>query len=297
MRDPVPLSLAAKIELRAGDYAASIAPASGARVTSLVCHRDGEARRLLVGSECLEFDAHHWPKAGAFPMLPFANRLPAEGFLFDGVRVVPAPGPAGFPVHGVAHRRRWAVLEVSQHHVLMRYVHPAGDEGWPWSWSAHEEVRLSAAGLVVRLEVRNDSAHAMPLTMGFHPYQPLPTDAQPADLWFDAHSRWELDGEGQAAGDQRTPRFELGRGETVAFDGWDGRLVLRHGHGGWMHVACDGCGSLVLHRPTQGDYVCAEPVTALPGRITDGAAVLLPGHSRTLSWACSWSDEAPLRRA
>lgn len=285
------LRLEPKIELRHGDYVATVAPSAGARITSLECRRGGRSRRLLAEAAGADFEEHEWPKAGAFPMLPFANRLPARGFEFRDARVLPSAGPAGFAVHGVAHRRRWDVLESSRDCVLMRYTHPPGGDNWPWTWSAHEEVRLSDAGLVVRLRVRNDSAQPMPLAMGFHPYHPLGPEAEPQHLQFVAASRRDLDGEGQVLPEKRMPRFGMGRGETVAFAGWSGRLELQQESGGAILVHCEGANGLVLHRPARGDYLCAEPVTSLPGRIggeRDGE--LLPGQTRELAWTCCWKE-------
>ncbi|NML47123.1 hypothetical protein HHL11_25480 [Ramlibacter sp. G-1-2-2] len=265
------------IELRSGRYTARVVPGAGGRIAALAC----EGVPLLVEWDGARFDEHHWPKAGAFPMLPFANRLPPEGFTFGGRQVRPTPGPAGFAVHGFGHRKPWQVLEASQQHVQMECVHAGGEEDWPWAFRAAQEVRLADDGLHVHLSVRNDSTEAMPLAMGLHPYHPVPVDAMPADLHFEAAGRHELCALGRAAEAPVAPGFGMCRGETAAFSGWTGSA--RFGHA--TDVRCAGVEALVLHRPARGDYLCIEPVTLLPGRL--GALALAPGETRSLSWSCS----------
>ena len=82
----MPLSSDDLVELHAGAYTATVAPAAGGRVASLSWHSGATQCPLLVGWDGRPFDEHHWPKAGAFPMLPFANRLPRDGFRFRGRR-------------------------------------------------------------------------------------------------------------------------------------------------------------------------------------------------------------------
>src|SRR3954462_7314058 len=134
------------LDLRAGPYAARVAPAAGARLTSLEWNDGGARRSLLVPWDGQDFDEHHWPKAGAFPMLPFANRLPREGFRFGGQQVSPEAGPGGFAQHGCAHRRAWQVAEHADRHAELRLEHGAS-VSWPWSWSARQEVRLDEDGI------------------------------------------------------------------------------------------------------------------------------------------------------
>lgn len=282
------LSCAVPVELRAGAYVARIAPAAGGRIASLSCEQGGELVQLLVPWEGGDFDAHHWPKAGAFPMLPFANRLPPDGFLFGERRVRPEPGPGGFALHGVSHRKPWDLLERSGEHARMRYVHEAGDESWPWAWSAWQDVRLTAQGLGVALCVRNESAEGMPLGMGWHPYHPAPRAVLPGDLDFRATARHDLDAQGQASARGVDAGFHMQRGETAAFSGWSASLRLRGASGGAIRVRTEGASGLVLHRPQQGDYLCAEPVTVLPGQLAS-APLLRSGETRRLRWHCEYA--------
>lgn len=278
--------------MRSGPYSASIAPAAGGRVLSLAWSTGGVRCPLLVEWDGAGFDEHDWPKAGAFPMLPFANRLPREGFRFEGGVCRPRPGPAGFALHGIAHRRAWSVGDASRERAKLRLVHDEGDEGWPWGWTAEQDIELGERGLRVTLALRNDAARPMPVGIGWHPYHPVQPHIEPAGLQFIAAARCELDSEGRAGAEQEPPPlFGMRRGETAVFTGWDRRLQISSTGGGTIAVGCDGASNLVLHRPGGGDYLCAEPVTELPGPLGQGTGaggVLHPGEVRTLSWSCGY---------
>jgi aldose 1-epimerase len=285
----VRLSCARLIELRCGAYTAAVAPEAGGRLASLVWHGERGPHPLVVGWDGADFDAHHWPKAGAFPMLPFANRLPVEGVRFSERTVRPLAGPSGFALHGTAHRRPWDVVEVTDDRCVLSCAARAGDEGWPWSWSAKQEVRLAAAGLTVAMTVKNESNEAMPLGMGWHPYHPVPADFASEDLQFAAGGRHELDAQGRALDASRDAAVAVQRGETTAFSGWSGALRIRTA-GGAIVVSSQGAGNLVVHSPRSGDYMCAEPVSVLPGRLgaVSGEGVLLAGEERKLTWSCAF---------
>jgi aldose 1-epimerase len=280
------------IELRAGAYRAKLAPAAGARIATLDWIGEG-VHPLLVAWDRGAFDAHAWPKAGAFPMLPFANRLPPGGFPWKGDTVRPQPGPEGFAVHGVAHRKPWKMLTADGQHAVIELVHEAGEEGWPWSWSARQDVRLTADGLTVRLALRNEGTEPMPFGLGWHPYHPVHAAIAPQHLRFTAAARRELDRQGRTAGEDREPCFEMRRGETAAFRQWDGSAVLQAADSGAILVSTEGVDGLVLHRPSSGDYLCIEPVATMPGQLgrdtgADAPSVLRSGQERMLSWTCAF---------
>jgi aldose 1-epimerase len=288
----VRLSCQRLIELRSGAYTAKVAPAAGGRVASLMWHEAAPNVPLLVELEQPSFDEHDWPKAGAFPMLPFTNRLPREGFRFNGCVFRPEPSPAGFAMHGFGHRRTLSVVELSRGRALMRLAYDGADAGWPWAWSGQQEVELSEYGMTLTVSVRNESAKVMPLAMGWHPYHPVGSDAAREDLRFVAVARRELDGQGSADGRDGAPSFAMRRGETAAFTQWTGQLRLRV-PGGVIAVECKGVRFLVLHRPHSGDYICAEPITSLPGQLGMASAplspgVVEPGETQQFSWRCGF---------
>lgn len=283
------------VRLRGGPYTATVAPAAGSRLMSLQWLGDGHSQDLLVPWDGQAFNSHDWPKAGLFPMAPFANRLPPQGLRFGG-RIVRLPsGPAGYPLHGWVHRMSWDVVDVNASAVTLQVVHRAGERSdWPWAFTCIQRIALNDQGCHIDLTLRNESAQAMPGGLGLHPYHPLPRQALPGDLHFHAMIRHDLDAQGRA-GPAATPgQFGLQRAETAAFSGWPGALRLQ-GPSGSISVRVRGTERMVLHRPAQGAYLCVEPVTALPGWL-DGADVsgemaIAAGESRTLSWTCQFDPQ------
>lgn len=284
------LSRGERIALQCGPYTAEIAPAAGGRVASLVWREGGVRCPLLVELQDDDFDEYQWPKAGAFPMLPFANRLPREGFRFAGEGYRPQPCPSGFALHGIAHRRAWQVVDASSQRARLRLVHDPGGEGWPWPWTAEQDIELGAHGLRVTLTLRNDAVEPMPFGLGWHPYHPVA-----ARLHFMATGRRELDAQGRAGDEDGPPVLDMVAGETAVFTGWDGRVQIPSTGAGTIAVTCQDVGALVVHRPATGDYLCAEPVTALPGWLGQSAAdgVLGPAQMRTLAWRCGYERDRP----
>lgn len=247
---------------------------------------------LLQAWDGAAFAEHVWPKAGAFPMLPFANRLSAAGFRFGNRLVRPEPGPSGIVQHGVAHRRTWRLLNVSAERACMQLEMDSTPD-WPWAWSAEMDVSLSDIGMSVVMRVRNASTEPMPLSMGWHPYHPTDSSIRSRDLTFDAIARHDLDAEASASLHTSAPVFDMAPGETAAFSGWRGQSSLRVRGEGAIEVACTGSPHLVMHRPMSGDYLCIEPVTVLPGWLGEDAASLLePGSARQLSWTCGFRAKA-----
>jgi len=285
------------LTLRAAGYEARIAPAAGGRLASLDWVGSGAPRPLVVPWDGQPFDAHAWPKAGAFPMVPFANRLRPEGFSFGGRQVQPQHSPQGFPLHGLAHRRAWQVVLAGEDFASLRLVH-LPDSHWPWAFTASQSIRLNAHGFWLELAVHNDFAETIPLSIGWHPYHPVDESFIADGLVMCAQARHDLDPQGRAIEATSLQVFGLDPGETVAFSGWDGKCRLRTGAAGSITVACKGSSQVVLHAPAKGRYVCVEPVTQLPGRLGEASATcgaepslagaLPSGATSSLSWHCAW---------
>ncbi len=284
-----------QVTLRAHGYEAVFAPSAGGRLASLHWQGGGTAHALVVPWDGRPFDPHDWPKAGAFAMLPFANRLPPQGFDFRGRRVQPHPGPQGAPLHGLAHRAAWTVIDATADTLTLRWVHPA-DEEWPWAFVAEQAWQLGPQGLSLRLEVRNAERVPMPLVMGWHPYHPTGDDLPARGGRLRAQAQHALDAWGRA-GDPAplptgAPVMPPG-GATVAFSGWDGAFRLAWGAAGALVTHSGGASCLVLHAAPDGRYLCAEPVTRLPGHLAMAhePACLAPGETGRLTWLCAWEAE------
>jgi len=288
------LSAGEEIRIASGPYAAGFAPAAGGRLTRLEWSAAGATHALVVPLEKADFDQHRWPKAGAFPMAPFANRVPRAGFFFEGRwrAIAAAPGES-FAQHGFAHRRPWRVLDATGERALFEYAHEGGDEGWDWPFSIRQEAEIGEGGLAITFKLLNLADEPMPAGMGWHPYHLF---RERAGVVFRAAERVPLDAEGRAAsGEEISPdgaTTKVAAGETVAFAGWEGEAVIPVAGGLEAVVTATGWSNLVVHRPADSSYICLEPVMLLPGRLGDpgrhdhGLGVLLPGASVTARWRC-----------
>jgi aldose 1-epimerase len=137
------------------------------------------------------------PALNGVPFLaPWANRLDSAGFWANGKRFELNAGLAnyqkdnhGLPIHGLLSASNlWRVTEAradaDSAHVTSRlefWKYPELMEQWPFAHEYEMTYRLSEGVLEVKLTVRNLSAEAMPLVLGFHPYYRIPD--VPRDEW------------------------------------------------------------------------------------------------------------------
>ena len=143
----------APVLLKQGDYTATVSASAGGRVGRLTWNHLGQDRDLLVPWGGQPFCEHKWPKAGAFPMAPFSNRIPAAGFVFQGHRIKPFCGPEGVPVHGFLHRKAWTVHSSSGVDLKMAFHHDGKSEGWPWAFSAFQQIGVEESGMHLELSI------------------------------------------------------------------------------------------------------------------------------------------------
>ena len=151
------LDPAKQIVLAAGRYRACLAPGAGARLASLTWSDDDSAHELIVPLDAAtRFDPQVWPKAGAFPMAPFSNRLIGARFRWGG-REIEFARPLGEanPLHGFAHRMRWRVLQSTNSAATLQHMHDGVSEGWPWPFELTMQVALDEDGAEVRLRLTN----------------------------------------------------------------------------------------------------------------------------------------------
>ena len=288
------------IRLSLGKYEACISPAAGARLTRLLWH--GTAVQL----ECVtpwhhtgHFDPQQWPKAGAFPMLPFANRLRDARFEWatEHVHLTPQPDQP-HALHGIGHRRSWEVMQARAHSLTLSLKHEQPDADWPWRFAAEMRYVLTPGGLEVRISLKNTSSVDMPAAMGWHPFVPLATIgiASPDDINVAARQSHDigLDGLSRAFlsatnGEARTFSLSTLIPQTTAYEGWDGQLLVATDAEHSVRVSSD-ASCLVLHVPKGRSYICAEPVTALPGALQNYSEAqkqahlaLAPGATRQIT--------------
>jgi aldose 1-epimerase len=293
---------AEEVHLACGEYQCSIAPTAGGRLTTLSWKSDGSTYNLIIPLATREFEDHHWPKAGAFPMAPFSNRLPNAGFVYQSRWRSLVPGPGGnFAQHGISHRRAWSLVERSDTCALIEYIHKQGDDGWEWPFSISQLVEISDGGLSITFTLINLAGEPMPVSIGWHPYHPIHKTG--GEITIAAALRVPLDQEGRASAasgpaptlDPSDNVFEVLKGETIAFSGWNQKAAIPVSEEVEAIVSVQGWRNLVVHRPKDAAYACIEPAQLLPGTLGDlalqetGVGVLDPGASTSARWLCKAS--------
>lgn len=293
--------------LSAGRYRATVVPAAGGRLSALSCNTGENEVDLLVPMPQRGFAPHVWPKAGAFPMVPFANRMPAGRCRIANRELELPMGPGGGPIHGFGHRRPWEVLRHTPSEIGMALQHDGASEGWPWAFRAELHMALSERGCEVTLSMTClDDTHPMPVAMGWHPYHPLPATPHEHSVRLSATEVLELDDFGfvsRSVGHDPSQVFAK-PGSTVALEHWAGMASSALADTpDRLLVETTGFGHAVLHRPSHGAYVCLEPVSVLPGTLlatSSGVTLLNHGETAVGTWRCSLdtslAPELPLTR-
>ena len=295
------LRVDATIRLALGNYEACIAPAAGARLTSLVWHgRPAPLECVMPWHHVGDFDAHQWPKAGAFPMLPFTNRLRNARFDWGSQTVQLTPQqdqPHG--LHGVGHRRSWEVVQASSDVLTLSLTHQEPDADWPWSFAAEVRYALTPDGLQVSISLQNTSPADMPAALGWHPFVPLaaPEPGQSGYVKLMARQSHAMSADGLARAPLSSANAPVHKflaptftPQTTAYEGWDGQFLLEVDSKHSLCVSSSDAAHLVVHVPAKPGYLCIEPITALPGALENYSSAqkqrhlaLAPGATRRMT--------------
>jgi aldose 1-epimerase len=271
-----------------GVMRASFRPDAGGRMSRLV-HRDfGE---ILVPMADVSFDPYDWPKAGAYPLFPFHNRILGGLVHYEGRMLQLAPHPALAPdvMHGPAHRRPWQVRDHDGDRLSMRLDY-AADADWPFDFRAEQDFHIRGSSLTIGLRLINMGSLTMPGGLGWHPYF-LAGLRQPATT--DAALCYPLDAMNVPTGEPPVRRqpgpLPDHAGYTIHLRDWSS-ASLTMDSGAMVTIAADGAlRHLAVHRmPT---YLCLEPVSHRAGALGsssdasagcalagDGIASIAPGE-------------------
>jgi len=284
-----------------------VLPHAGARLASLTwCDGTRNLDLIVPIPAGSAFDPHQWPAGGAFPMAPYSNRLGGATFTWGERRIhlTTAPG-ATYALLGFAHRAVWEVQSRAPSETVLRYVHRADHEGWPWPFELAMQVALDAGGAMLRLRITNQSEEPMPAGLGWHPYHPAHAlTTQPlAQVLLAAHARRDVGLDGLARlpphpGPGDAAPFALTstdlHHQTCVFEDWSGEASLPLAPGLRIALQTTGAHHLVLHAARELAHVCLEPVTLLPGALQvydaqQSAAMiaLAPQCSREITWRCA----------
>ncbi len=262
------------LTLTIGGISATLRPAWGGRMTRL--SREG-IDWLHPMPDTGPFDPEAWPKGGAYPLIPFHNRIRQGRFDFDGkAHEIPCHPSEPNALHGVASRLAWQGHQTSEDCALMS-VDFTPDGRWPFAFRAEQQLKLLPDGLHLDLRLRNTGSHAMPGGLGWHPYI-----AKCAHTRVQAARDWTLDSGYFPTGDWQDPAPE--GPPTRYLSDWRA-LQLRLSSGPTLRMeATRTLSHLVIHDPEPA-YSCVEPVSHLAGalnlplsRDVDLMRKLLPGE-------------------
>lgn len=278
---PAALDASARVAIASGAHQAEFAPDGGGRLTRL----STGGHDWIVPLTAIGWPAAQWPRAGSYPLAPYANRIRNGVFVFNGARHALQSVP-GRPhaIHGAGLYQAWRVRNHAADSVDLVLEQPAGVLGWPWPFECVQRYRLDARGLSVALAIVNQGDTPMPFGLGLHPY----FTAQRVTL----HARrlWPADADGLPAGSQVGHVRELRRsaeGCDTYLSQWEGRATLHWPDGHQLALHADPAfAHLVVYTAPGSGFLCVEPVTnvadafnlAAGGDTRTGMRVLEPGE-------------------
>lgn len=281
---PLTLTPGKPVRLSAGSLIAEVQPGCGGRLARLA-RRDtrGDLFDYLMPLGNEPFASDEWPKAGAFPMLPYTNQLRDDTLHWQGRTIVAREAAvASSSLHGWGLRRPWEVVDESAHCCVLQLDSPAQPE-WPWHYQAYLSISLDAQGVDMQLSLTNLSAGEMPAGLGLHPYFRWPAGAR---LTFEAESIWRSPSE-----DVRWPseqRIHVGAIEVVSVGGgldsegrstWFAEVPTE----GRFDARIDDASWLVVHSPAGRPYLCLEPSTHRVGDFDHDHSGVPHGETLNLS--------------
>ncbi|MGV8938253.1 MAG: aldose 1-epimerase [Allorhizobium sp.] len=233
------------------------------------------------------FDPLYWPKAGAYPLFPYHNRMSGARFTQDGhaYAVTAHPSLNCDAMHGPAQRRPWHVVSHQNDRLELALDYTADDD-WPFSFRAVQIFTIDGEGLDIGLRLTNASDASAPAGMGWHPYLAASLER---DTDCDAAIAFPLNDLNLPTGDAGVSRepgpLPASAGYTIHLAQWT-RASVALDCGVAMEITADrNLPHLAVHRMT--GYLCIEPVSHVAGayvlppaeRATAGIKTLAPGET------------------
>lgn len=282
------------VALRHGAMTCRLAPDCGGSVASWTKQGAHGLINLFRPASFVAESGGSATDMACFPLVPFSNRIAGGRFTFQG-RAVTLPPNLGFShaIHGHGWTAPWTVDERSDRAAQLSYHHPAG--AWPWRYSAVQTIALDDDGLVMTLDLINESDSAMPAGLGLHPYFPKPPGTR---VTAGLTGMWESDGSVLPRSRHPLPtRLDFPAGLAMddsvildhGFTGWNGQATVR-----WSGGVADGTsvslladgpfGHLIVYAPAVETFLCLEPVSHMtdavnhPEEVDAGVFVLAPGE-------------------
>ena len=270
--------------IESGPLSARLVPAWGGRMIHLAHAGMGD---ILVSTRDTSFEPLNWPRAGAYPLFPFHNRIYDASFVHGGIKydLLPHPALGHDAIHGPAHRRAWRVSSQSIDCVVLTLDYEA-DAEWPFAFRAEQAFSLDTTGLTVKLTFTNLADSPAPGGIGWHPYFSAGLDCE---AQTDATLEYPLDAlnvpNGQPPIARKSTGISASTGYTQHFTDWSNAHIRRPDGLSLILEADPVLSHLAVHRMER--YLCLEPVSMAAGalnasevdRVDLGLRTLAPGET------------------
>lgn len=142
-----------------GGVVLEVVPRLGARFHRLRI-RGVDVLRTPPNVETQEADPFYW---GAFPMVPWCNRIPDGRIVWDGVDVTVPLNFGRHAIHGEGYETAWDVVESG--HYRFR-----GPGIFPWRYRSDVVVGVRDDGISWSISVTNEDDVPIPAGVGYHPW-------------------------------------------------------------------------------------------------------------------------------
>jgi aldose 1-epimerase len=267
--------------LTAADPAAHVsvvvAPTAGGRVGQITV----AGQPVLVD---MPTEGGHPMGWGSFPMAPWAGRIRAGRFAFDGVEHqlqlnhVDGGGPGrSHSIHGTVFTRRWSVVDQTAAAITMTCP-LAGALDWPFGGTAHQHIEVGSDRVTCTLRIDTDDGR-FPAELGWHPWF-----RKPDHLEFAPTTMYQRDEVGIATGELVQPTEPpwddcFVNTEPVVLH-YDRPLASR------VTVTSDCDHWVVYDHPT--DATCVEPQSGPPDAFNLGAHVVSRGAELRRTMTITW---------
>lgn len=284
----------AETELQHGRLRLSVCPDLGGAITHLSI--DGhDVLRPWDGSDNVR-------KTGCFVLAPFSNRVGDGAFEHDGKRYPLNRLSPDFPlpIHGVAWKRAWTVLEQGSDTVVLSLSHIPEDApvtDWPFAFELEQRIQLNEEGVSLVLTLHNSDTRSAPAGLGWHPYF-LRHDG--CELQFSAASVWQNDDHNLPSElIEIPPQWDFSRIRPLQEPGLDNCFVSRTGavHMHWPRQsveltlsASEALDHLVVFTPpAEMGFFAVEPVSHannalnMQDPVANGMRLLAPGETMQVS--------------
>jgi len=278
-------------------WSMGVLPAWGGRIA----HLKADGLDVLLPINANQFNPLDWPRAGAYPLIPYSNRIRNARLKFaDTEHVLPAH-PAALPhtLHGVTHTQPWRIVDTDSDHLSIACDYQG--EHWPWAFRAEQHFALDGTSLRITLVLLNLGQTPMPGGLGLHPYFQRHPGMR---VQYRTGREWQIDEGYLATGayqeGAREWSIDADAGEALAHyqSRWDGQLLIDYPNGHVRLQASQALNHFVAFAPVGSPYVCLEPVSHLADAFNQprhswaetGTHELAPGQRMEATLEFNWQQ-------